>query len=59
MISKNEDEVIGYCNLLLENTGLARTLGENARQTILERFSKERFIKEWNEIFQKTYEASI
>jgi glycosyltransferase involved in cell wall biosynthesis len=59
MVSENEHEVIEYCNLLLNDEKLAKTLGENARQTILERFNKERFINEWNEIFQKTYEASI
>lgn len=59
MISENEHEVIDYCNLLLNDEELAKTLGENARQTVLERFNKERFIDEWNEIFQKTYEASI
>lgn len=59
LISKDESELIEYCNLLLENTELATTLGNNARQTILERFNQERFISEWNEIFQKTHEASL
>lgn len=59
MISENEEELIQYCNLLLEDKELAKTLGENARQTIIERFGIERFISEWNEIFNKTYEASL
>lgn len=59
MISENEHELIDYCNLLLNDEELAKTLGENARQTILERFNEERFINEWKEIFQKTYEASL
>lgn len=59
MISENQHELDQYFKLIQQDKELAKFLGENARKTVLERFSEERFIKEWNEIFQKTYEASI
>ena len=36
---------------LLEDAGLARALGEEARKTALARFSIERFVADWNEAF--------
>jgi glycosyltransferase involved in cell wall biosynthesis len=59
LISNNEEELKEYCNRLLNDEPYARQLGEEARKTIINRFSIERFVKEWNEIFRKTKEASI
>lgn len=58
-ISNDEDELEAHCRNLLENPELAITLGQNAAKTIKERFSEARFISDWNEIFKKTYEASL
>ncbi len=37
---------------LIKDEKLAQTLGENARKTILAKFNEDRFILEWNKIFQ-------
>jgi len=57
-ISNDEKELEMYLNEILKNKDLQKTLGENARKTILERFSEDTFIKKWNEIFDITYEVS-
>ena len=33
----------------------AKELGENARQTILEKFNEDSFVGNWNNIFNKAY----
>jgi len=54
-ISNDENELRGRVQKLLAEPELARKMGKAARQTILEKFSEERFINEWNTIFDKTY----
>lgn len=56
-MSNDEGELRGYIEKLLADPDLARTMGEAARATILEKFSEERFINEWNTIFDKAYEV--
>jgi len=58
-ISNNEDELRDYIQKLLNDVDLRAKMGESARQTILEKFSEDTFIKKWNEIFDITYEVSI
>lgn len=58
-ISNDETELEMYLQKILTDPELRKTLGENARKTILERFSETNFIKKWNEIFDITYEVSI
>jgi glycosyltransferase involved in cell wall biosynthesis len=58
-ISNDEKELEDYCKKLLEDPELAHNLGQNAAKTIKERFSEGRFLDQWNEIFKKTYEASL
>lgn len=50
-ISNDENELRKNCKLLLDNPELARKIGQNARLTILEKFNKERFISDWNNVF--------
>jgi glycosyltransferase involved in cell wall biosynthesis len=50
-ISNDEGELRSYVKMLLEEPELARTMGRAARQTIKDQFSEERYIKEWNNIF--------
>lgn len=50
-LSNDERELRSYCELLLKDDTLAKEMGENARKTILEKFSEDRFISEWNEVF--------
>ena len=54
-ITNDENELRGRVQKLLAEPELARKMGKAARQTILEKFSEERFINEWNNIFNKTY----
>ena len=54
-LSNDEGELRGYVEKLLADPELAKKMGESARQTILDKFSEERFINEWNTIFDKTY----
>lgn len=54
-LSNDEGELRGYIEKLLADPELAKKIGESARQTILERFSEDRFINEWNTTFDKTY----
>lgn len=54
-ISNDEGELRQYIDTLLNNPELAKKMGESARQTVIEKFSEERFINEWNNIFDKTY----
>ena len=38
-----------------EAYNLAKEMGDSARQTILEKFSEEKFINNWNTTFDKVY----
>jgi glycosyltransferase involved in cell wall biosynthesis len=53
LLSNDETELKHFIRELLANPEKARELGYNARQTIKERFSTERFVNEWNTIFDK------
>lgn len=53
-ISNNEEELRNYCQVLLRDPELAKKLGENARKTILERYSLDRFTNQWNQLFDET-----
>jgi hypothetical protein len=50
-ISNNPQELRQYVLNLLDDPEKCRKFGENARKTIIEKFSMNRFLKEWNEIF--------
>ena len=54
-ISNDEDQLQSSIQNLLNNPGLAKELGENARQTILEKFNEDSFVGNWNNIFNKAY----
>lgn len=49
--SNDETELRHRLEQLLHDPDMARRLGKNARQTILERFNKDRFLNSWNQIF--------
>jgi glycosyltransferase involved in cell wall biosynthesis len=57
-ISNDEDELKKYILQVLHDEELRKTLGENARKTILEKFSESKFVDEWNKLFDKIYEVS-
>lgn len=54
-ISNDETELRKYIDTLLNNEDLRITLGENARNTIKQKFSEEKFVSSWNKIFDKIY----
>ena len=54
-ISNDEEQLKSYIKDLLDYSELRRNVGEAARQTILEHFSEDKFINNWNNIFDKTH----
>lgn len=54
-ISNDEDELREYTQQLLEDSKLAKKLGDCARETILEKFSEQSFINNWNQVFDLAY----
>ena len=56
-ISNDEEELKAYITQLLQDEELRTTMGKQARETILTKFSEEKFINNWNNIFKKAYEV--
>lgn len=54
-ISNDENVLTQRVTHLLDNPDEAKRLGEKARQTILEKFSENSFVSNWNNIFNKAY----
>lgn len=52
-LSNDESELIGYCKQLLENKDLAHQIGMNARSLIIDKFSIDKFVENWNNIFKR------
>lgn len=57
-ITNNKDELKLRLKEVLENDELRQTLGNNARKTILEKFSERAFLDKWNLTFDNIYEVS-
>jgi len=55
LISNDEKELKGYVKELLDDPSLAAKMGQAARETILKDFSEEKFINNWNEVFDLAY----
>lgn len=53
LLSNNERELRGFIQDLMKDEELAKKLGAAARQTILEKFSANSFIDNWNSIFER------
>lgn len=53
MLANTPEELRSKVTNLLDDEQLALSLGREARQTILDRFSEDRFIDEWNDIFKQ------
>ena len=56
-ISNDEKELREKTEMLLDNEELRKTMGENARKTIQNMFSEQRFLDEWNNTFDQICEA--
>ena len=50
-ISNNPEELKSYVQRLLHDDEMAKKLGENARKTIIEKFSMGKFINNWSSLF--------
>jgi glycosyltransferase involved in cell wall biosynthesis len=54
LLAKNPKEMRRYLEELMRDDKLARSLGSAARQTIVQRFSMDKFVQKWKEIFDET-----
>lgn len=52
--SNDFNEIVRCIKLLLNDKGLAKNIGINGRKTIIEKFSQQKFIENWNQIFGET-----
>lgn len=52
-LSCDVQELMGHMKRLLQDPDEARTLGQNARRLAEERFSIDRFCRDWNEVFEE------
>jgi glycosyltransferase involved in cell wall biosynthesis len=57
-ISNDKDELKKYLVQLLNDDDLREAMGNNARKTILEKFSEQAFLNKWNSVFDNIYEVS-
>jgi glycosyltransferase involved in cell wall biosynthesis len=56
-MSNDESELRNKLEYLLANPEKAREMGLNARRTILEKFSENKFIEQWNAVFDRVYKV--
>lgn len=54
-ISNDEEELKSRIKELLDNPDLATKMGNAARETIIEKFSEDKFITNWNNLFDLAY----
>ena len=52
-ISNNEEDLKNHIHYLLSHPEKAKSMGKNARQTILEKFNEDSFIQQWQNIFHR------
>jgi hypothetical protein len=57
-ITNDKDQLKKYLVQLLNDNDLRETIGNNARKTILEKFSEQAFLNKWNSVFDNIYEVS-
>jgi len=56
-LSNDESELRDYLKVLTTDHNLREQLGAEARKTVINDFSEERFITQWNNLFNKAYGA--
>ena len=52
-LGNTPQELRSYCQLLLNDSNLCEQMGKEARKTVLEKFSLESFVDNWNSVFRK------
>jgi hypothetical protein len=50
-LSNDGEEIVKYSKMLINDKNLAKTMGNNARQTIVDKFNKKIFIESYNKVF--------
>jgi len=55
-LTNDEEEFKGYIQQLLDDKDLRVKMGQAARETILDTFSQQKYVDNWNNIFRKVYE---
>jgi glycosyltransferase involved in cell wall biosynthesis len=58
-LGKDIKELKNYCEMLLNNEKLRKQIGNNARQTILKKYSLDNFTKTWRSIFEEAFYGKI
>jgi len=57
-LSNDPQELVKYCKILLENPDLAKTMGDEARKLVLNRFSMSQFVSNWNSVFESVLKGN-
>jgi glycosyltransferase involved in cell wall biosynthesis len=52
-LSNDEAELKKYCVMLLKDKELAKQIGSNARQKMIDKFGVDSFISKWHQVFQE------
>ena len=52
--AKSDKEMVDYIIGLSRDTSLCKKMGDSARRTIIERYSLEKFVNNWDSLFSKT-----
>jgi len=53
--SNDESQLVAHVKELLADENLRTSMGQKARETVLTKFSEEKFINNWNQTFDKVY----
>lgn len=56
-MSNDEKELKKCIEYLFENPDIAAKMGKAARETVKQKFSEERFVNQWNAIFDRVYRS--
>jgi len=56
LVSNDENELRGYVEAVLKDDELRQQLGNNARKTVESRFSTDKFVGNWNKLFDEVAE---
>ena len=56
LLSNDANELRSFLEMLLNNEELAKKLGAEARKTMVEKFSLDRFVQSWNKLLYDTVE---